>query len=175
MVSNESRFLRRVVLFLMGLSLASIAPNAWSQTRPPSVTPQRPPMQGPARPGQQPALRNAQPPTQQPVTAPKGFTNTPAQQDIIDQMLTHWEGKTSGIKTFRAEFTRWVYDPVFGPKDPNQAATVTRGEVRYAAPDRGMIRESEVYKYDEQMAQQGAKEPLQEGGRCRGRTLGLRR
>lgn len=82
----------------------------------------------------------------QPAGPPNGFKLTPAESSKIDQMLAFWEKKTTSIKTFEAEFARWVYDPTFGPKD--DAATFTTGEIRYAAVDRGMIRENAVYDFD---------------------------
>ena len=73
-------------------------------------------------------------------------------------MLAFWEKKTSGINTLSAKFGRWIYDPVFGPKDPRQAAKFSTGEIRYAAVDKGMIREDKVYEHDPSKA--GQKSPF---------------
>ncbi len=97
---------------------------------------------------------------QAPAGPPKDFQLSEAQQRRIDAMLGHWEKKTSGIQTFSTVFGRWVYDPVFGPK--NQAKTFSTGEIRYAAVDKGMIREDKVYDYDKAKDKAGEKWPFTE-------------
>ena len=89
---------------------------------------------------------------------PIGFQLTKAQSDGINQMLEYWEQQTSKIKTFRTEYGRREFDPVFGPQD--NFKTVSTGEIRYAAPDRGMIKEKVVYDYDPAKAKQGVKPPF---------------
>lgn len=91
---------------------------------------------------------------------PNGFTLSAAEQAQVDKMLDFWEQKTSGIKTLECEFARWVYDPQFGPKE--DAKTFTTGEIRYAAVDRGMIREAKVYDFDEKQKKAGVKWPYKE-------------
>lgn len=93
-----------------------------------------------------------------PAGPPEGF-DLPEQRQTIDELLEFWERKTAGIKTFQATFGRWVYDPVFGPK--NDAATFSKGEIRYAKPDRGMIREIDVYKFSAEKKEQEAKWPYE--------------
>jgi TIGR03009 family protein len=81
------------------------------------------------------------------VQAPPGFALTAEQQAHVDQILGYWERRTSNVKTFSCDFTRFEYDPVFGPKDPQVYKTYSRGEIRYAAPDKGMIRIDEIRHY----------------------------
>jgi TIGR03009 family protein len=76
-------------------------------------------------------------------------------------MLGFWEKQTSKIKTFRADFVRWTYDPVMGPKD-GKAASITGGEIRYATPDRGMIKETRIAEYDVAKARAGEEWPYTE-------------
>lgn len=103
-----------------------------------------------AQPQLQPAARQVGPPPE--------FQLSPAQQQRLDQMLDYWQSKTSSIQTLSAQFGRWVYDPVFGPKDAKQAAKFSIGEIRYAAVDKGMIREDKVYEYDS--AKKGQDKPF---------------
>lgn len=95
-----------------------------------------------------------------PAGPPKDFQLSAAQQKRIDQMLTYWQKKTEGIQTFSTTFGRWVYDPVFGPK--NQAKTFSTGEIRYSAVDKGMIREDKVYDYDKAKDKAGVDWPFTE-------------
>lgn len=70
--------------------------------------------------------------------APQGFQLNPAQQKRIDGILALWERQSSRVKTFRCEFQRVEYDPIFGPNDPRIPKTISRGQIRYVAPDRGL-------------------------------------
>jgi TIGR03009 family protein len=80
---------------------------------------------------QQPAPAQATP--RPPVQPP--FVLTPEQQAQVDQVLKAWEQSSSRVKTFECDFTRWEYDPVFGPA--NKAKFEDQGQVRYGAPDKG--------------------------------------
>ena len=94
----------------------------------------------------------------QPVGPPPGFELTPAEEQQVNQLLRLWENRTSGIKTFQTDYSRFEYDPIFGPK--NEYKTKSAGEIRYAAPDRGMIKEKDVFHYDAEKAKRGAKPPF---------------
>lgn len=72
----------------------------------------------------------------QPPRAP--FQLTPQQEQELDITLKSWETSSGAVKTFHAEFTRWEYDPVWGPQ--NSAKTEASGVVRYQAPDKGLYR-----------------------------------
>ena len=104
---------------------------------------------------------------QVPAGPPEGFQLTPQQAQLVDKMLQFWEDKTSRIKTLEGEFGRYVFDPVFGPK--NAPATFTTGVIRYSAPDKGMIQEKDlkgrgsgIYQYNEAKAKAGDKWPFEE-------------
>jgi TIGR03009 family protein len=62
----------------------------------------------------------------------------------VQKLLAYWESHTKDIQTFRCEFTRWEYDPVFGPKD--RPKTQSNGKICFASPDRGLFKE-EVVKH----------------------------
>ncbi len=65
------------------------------------------------------------------------FVLSPAEQEQLDRVLAAWEERSSKIKTFECEFTRWEFDPVWGP--PNQPKRIVRGKIMYAAPDKGLF------------------------------------
>jgi len=72
---------------------------------------------------------------------PPPFVLSPAEQEQLDRVLRAWEDRSSKIKTFECEFTRWEFDPVWGP--PNQPKRIVRGKIMYAAPDKGLFRVDE--------------------------------
>ena len=72
---------------------------------------------------------------------PPPFVLSPAEQEQLDRVLAAWEERSSRIKTFECEFTRWEFDPVWGP--PNQPKRIVRGRIMYAAPDKGLFRVDE--------------------------------
>ena len=55
----------------------------------------------------------------------------------MDQILVAWQQATGRVKTFQADFIRYEYDLVFGR--PDQPTTVEKGQVAFAAPDRGLF------------------------------------
>lgn len=83
-----------------------------------------------------------------PVGPPEGFPLPPDQQQRVDAILRFWEHHTASIKTFQCQFERQTFDFVFGTKDAPR--TVDRGTVRYAAPDKGLMRVDEVYAFNPQ-------------------------
>ena len=95
------------------------------------------------------------------------FQLTPPQEQYLNQVLEYWEFKSRAIERFRSKFTRWEYDPVFGPKDPYQAKTESNGTIMYSAPDKGLFKIEKVFhfvaprnaneqpRYDEQAGEVG--------------------
>jgi len=86
-----------------------------------------------------PALLNQQPPEPK---MPEGFPLAPEVQAHVDQILAYWEKRSDQIKTYRCEFQRWDYDPVFGPK--NAPFTFSTGVIQYANPDKGLFRVEKI-------------------------------
>jgi TIGR03009 family protein len=115
--------------------------------------------QGPANAGVGPAIAQPQQPVRQPagpptaIAAPVGPQQPewiPLPQDHeawVNQTLKFWEGRSDKIKAFSCQFTRWEYDPVFGPKDPEIFKTVAKGEIKYAQPDKGLFKVTELSLY----------------------------
>ena len=148
-----------------------VAAQSRSSTRPQSPEAQASPAarplpskpQGPAPVGNTP--RVAQVPARRVMSGPpEGFPLPTDKQQRVDAILRFWEHHTAGIKTFQCKFTRQTYNFVFGPKDAPR--TVDRGTVRYAAPDKGLMRVDEVYVYNPQATteqQQYQKQEVQFG------------
>ena len=82
------------------------------------------------------------------------FQLTPQEQAQVDRVLSQWEERNRNIKTFDCQFKRWVYDVVFGPAD--RPKFIDTGVIKFAAPDRGMIRADMTEK-------NGATVPIEDG------------
>ena len=95
----------------------------------------------PGQPNGQPGMPTVQ---LQPPRAP--FQLTPQQEQELDITLKSWETSSGAVKTFHADFTRWEYDPVWGPKDA--AKTEASGVVRYQAPDKGLFKIESVKNFN---------------------------
>jgi len=61
-----------------------------------------------------------------------------AQQAKLDGVLTRWEAQSQATKTLDCSFTRWHYDLFAAPAGIH--ATRADGELKYAAPDKGLFR-----------------------------------
>jgi TIGR03009 family protein len=101
----------------------------------------------------QPDPRAQQPPAQginrRPVNAPQfapraPFTLTRAHAEFLDKVLKHWEKESDKVKTFQCEFIRYDYDPIWGPRNPNQPKTESDGQLKYAKPDKAMFHIKEI-------------------------------
>src|SRR5262249_4799797 len=65
---------------------------------------------------------------------PPPFTLNPQEQADLNQILSAWEQKNGQIKTFKCNFDRRQYDPVFMPKPsdgPEEPIQTSRGEIKY--------------------------------------------
>ena len=71
-------------------------------------------------------------------TLPPPFSLSPQEEAQAEWVLNRWEQRSAGVKTFECEFTRFEYDGVFG--DPNKPRFIDKGELKYAAPDKGLFR-----------------------------------
>jgi len=65
------------------------------------------------------------------------FTLNPQQQAELDWLLARWEQEGAKVKTFECDFTRFDWDRVWRADRPMH---VVQGELKYAAPDKGMLR-----------------------------------
>lgn len=80
------------------------------------------------------------PPANTPLPAP--FFLSPQQQSDLDAVLADWEKQNGQIKTFECSVMRLEYDATFG--GPDQLKTQSKGELKYAAPDKGLFRITEM-------------------------------
>jgi TIGR03009 family protein len=110
---------------------------------------------GQAAPRQTTANPNApQPPGQVNARAvappPPPFVLTPQEEAHLDEILILWEQQSSAIKTYKCEFARWEYGSFLGqrPEDVGKHRTKSQGELKYAAPDKGMFKVNSIELYD---------------------------
>ena len=101
------------------------------------------------------------------------FTLTPQQQADLDRMLIRWEQRGASVRTFECEFTRFDYDGVFDSS--NEPSAILKGEIRYAAPDKGLyhVKGAVVgYRWANGQAEGGQFVPGQEADRwiCDGKS-----
>jgi len=78
-----------------------------------------------------------------PAAAPQPpFVLTPAEEQQLDRVLLFWEKSSNHVKTFRADFRRWEYNPALADpqkQDPNLPISEDDGELRFQAPDKGLF------------------------------------
>lgn len=114
------------------------APGAYQQTPPAEQSIPQPsgPQEGTGQQivQQDPAIQRRAP--QQPPPPP--FVLSPQEQQQLDFVLQAWEQRSKNVKTFECKFTRFEYDPLWGP--PNQPRFVDEGQIKFASPDKGMYR-----------------------------------
>jgi len=70
------------------------------------------------------------------------FVLTPAEEAQLDGLLLFWQQSSQNVKTFRAKFRRFEYNPVeagFRQRPPEQPIAEDSGELRYEAPDKGLF------------------------------------
>jgi TIGR03009 family protein len=122
-----------IALVLMACEFCFVSPLS-AQTQ--HDAPQSRPPEAAAQPGG--VLPNGQSAQPQHLAVQPPFVLTAHQQQELDQLLDEWERNNSAIKTFKCSFTRWEYDPAFIP-NPKQPKTECHGELKYAAPDKGLF------------------------------------
>lgn len=83
---------------------------------------------------------------------PQGYKLNTIEQTFLNQVLDQWEQQSGQIQTFSCEFTRLVYDPVFGPGDDNYK-NEEKGELSYQQPDKGSFQIKEVKAWDAKQQQ----------------------
>jgi TIGR03009 family protein len=111
------------------LAGAAAAGRAYGQA---AAAPQASPMQPPA-PRQPPAL-------------------SPQEQAALDQLLAAWEARSAAVKTWSCTFHKWEYN-AWSPADPKGerlAFAESAGELKYAAPDKGLFRIKESKQWNPQ-------------------------
>jgi len=107
------------------------------------------------------------PAAQQQPRAP--FNLTQPEQLQVDSALLVWQSKQ--IKQFQASFTRWEYDPQFGPRDKQFLNVEAKGSIRYQAPDKGHYKVEETKVYNAQKQQYIADPNRVEEWSCDGKSI----
>ncbi|HUT92216.1 MAG TPA: hypothetical protein VMY37_22165 [Thermoguttaceae bacterium] len=126
------------LLTTLGL-LVAIGPAA-GQTQPGQPAPPRQPasQQYPAASPEALVPRDPQLVRRDPQSAAAApFVLTPEQQADLDWVLKRWEEHGGEVKAFECKFTRFDWDPAWRADQPMH---IVRGEIKYAAPDKGMFR-----------------------------------
>ena len=144
------------VLLFASTGLAQLSPGNQQQNAPVQNG------QNPAaaqNPSYQQQLQQQQQQVVQP-TQPAGFPLPANQQEYIDQLLGYWENTSDKISRYKCAFTRWQYDPVtcnFRLPGNNQlvAAMISKGNVRYSTPDKGMYEVLEMWQFSGPPAKPG--------------------
>ncbi|MEX2176221.1 MAG: TIGR03009 domain-containing protein [Pirellulaceae bacterium] len=78
---------------------------------------------------------------------PSWIPLAPDHEKWVGDVLRYWEGRSDKIKALSCEFTRWEYDPVFGPQDPGTPKTIAKGVIKYAQPDKGAFEVKQLSLY----------------------------
>jgi TIGR03009 family protein len=100
--------------------------------------------QSPPAPGQQPTSRVATVPPPPQVPAPL----SQQEQAALEQLLSAWEARNAAVSTWSCTFFKWEYN-AWSPPDPKGgqlAVAESVGELKYAAPDKGLFRVKESKK-----------------------------
>ncbi len=102
--------------------------------------------QGGAPPPPPPPQRVAVVPPQPQVPAPL----SPQEQAALDQLLAAWEARNAAVRTWSCTFRKWEYNtwsPV-DAKGERLAFSESAGELKYAAPDKGLFRVKESTQWN---------------------------
>lgn len=81
--------------------------------------------------------------------APQPPQLTPEQQAALDQLLAAWETRNAAVRTWSCTFHKWEYN-AWSPADAGGerlAFAESSGELKYAAPDKGMFRVKETKQW----------------------------
>jgi TIGR03009 family protein len=148
------------------LAMAQVGASPY-QYQPAQAQPQNPPQQY-SQPNANPGVAAAQQPyqaqpyqpqvpqqqpvvPQAPLQPPPPFVLTAEQQALLDKTLDDWERESGKMTTFKCQFKKWKYDPTFLPPELDKnnqliekAIRISIGEIKYSAPDKGLIKETDV-------------------------------
>jgi len=119
---------RRPSLFAVVLAAVAVVPAA-----------AQPPVAQPAAPPQRVAAVPAQPLMAQPPAL------APEEQAALDRLLAAWEARNASVRTWSCTFHKWEYN-AWSPADAageRLAFAESAGELKYAAPDKGLFRVKE--------------------------------
>ena len=110
----------------------------------------------------------------QPLLVAPPFRLSPQEQADLDGLLKAWEQQSQGVKYFKCTFNRLEYNPAFANGNPNQLTTESHGEIKFAAPDKGMFRVLNMFNFvQDPKTQKYKKQPIQptEWWTCDGKSM----
>ncbi len=139
-MSSPSFWSLLITLAVLFATSPSTAQTLGRPARPTQTAGQTPLQTAPSRPVSN--VRLAPPPS------PAPFQLNPQQRALLDQILNQWETESAKIQTFRCGFERWEYDPVFLQDGDRIPVATSTGQLKYARPDKGMFRITEIRRYD---------------------------
>jgi len=75
---------------------------------------------------------------------------SPDEQAALDQLLIAWEARSAAVETWSCTFHKWEYDNAWAGQVNGQvvAAAEKTGEIKYAAPDKGLFRVKESKQWN---------------------------
>jgi TIGR03009 family protein len=76
----------------------------------------------------------------QPLPVAPPFVLSPQEQADLDALLKKWEHQSESVKVFQCNFQRVEYNPALAGGSGDRATTVSDGEIKFAAPDKGLFR-----------------------------------
>lgn len=126
------RLLQGVMVAAIGM--AALLPYSSVEAQSPTDRP----TYGPA-----PATTSTAPPQGEAATSTEvqPFDLSPQQEAFLDDVLARWERYAGEIEHFECEFKRFAYAPNLqvGPANPNDPLYEVVGQLKYAAPNRGLM------------------------------------
>jgi TIGR03009 family protein len=116
--------------------------------------PQVAPLQSPP-PSTSPRVGGATPPQPRvaavtPPAIPQPPALAPQEQAALDQLLAAWEARNASVRTWSCTFRKWEYS-AWSPADAageRLAFAESTGELKYAAPDKGLFRVKESKQWN---------------------------
>ena len=120
--------------------VATVVAAAWAvAARGQAIAPQQP-------------VAQQQSPAPQPVAPRQPPALSPQEQAALDQLLAAWEARSAAVKTWSCTFHKWEYS-AWSPADEKgerRAFAESSGELKYAAPDKGLFRIKESRQWNPQ-------------------------
>jgi len=85
-----------------------------------------------------------------PPAVPQPPALSPQEQAALDQLLAAWEARNAAVRTWSCTFRKWEYN-AWSPADAageRLAFAESTGELKYAAPDKGLFRVKEAKQWN---------------------------
>jgi TIGR03009 family protein len=76
----------------------------------------------------------------QPLPVAPPFVLSPQEQADLDALLKKWEHQSESVNVFQCTFKRVEYNPALAGGNGLQPTTESEGEIKFAAPDKGLFR-----------------------------------